>query len=597
MTMPVDEEALAVAAGLKAYGVPEYDLPPPPPGAGAGGAGLGPVRPMDEDYLAARVAPEPMSGSAAAPEGAGGAGTGPVRPMGPEDLEMAAAMPEGPPPAPPGVVSLPPTTVTPGPSGPARPQAPPVPDELQPGYGGRYYPVEGDYLSELETARLQGLITDDQARELAQGYESLPGLRTQAAKVGLEQAGTQDTLESRYQQAEARATEQLAGLAAERAAFERAEAETQRARQEAFQRGVAKMRDQMTAADERVRDYRVKDRRDAPTRIIHGISAALGALGAGLAKMPNYAMQSIEAQIDRDMRSQEQELQALREQGKTARSDLGAYYQEFGNVEQAKDALRSRYYREHAAKAAEISALSQNNRTKAALDYIAEQGGLRADQADVQLKQAGALEEQLYLMMLRQQQAQQQQQQSVGPFEWFDVGGDMVKLYVPEAGGFASSGAEKKEIAEKLRGVSNVDQIAGQMESIIQQAHSKAIPLSKAQGQLKTLQGQLHREVAVASQQGAIAEGEREGYEEQIPSGTALLQPDDTTLSQLRTLRGMAASDRRNTIQAYGVQPGVVRPTRSAKGKLQWQAGLVQPSEDIQQERLQRAAGLAGRDE
>lgn len=153
---------------------------------------------------------------------------------------------------------------------------------------------------------------------------------------------------------EQQAGEELgAATAAQQAAEERgfleeqqrqlvAQQQQQQQQMETIKRGVAEKQVAYDIAQSKYNNFseidqdRIWKRKGTGARIISAISAALGAFGAALAKTPNFALEIINSEIERDIRSQEQEIAINRESAQNALADL---QRQLGSMDLAKAAL------------------------------------------------------------------------------------------------------------------------------------------------------------------------------------------------------------------------------------------------------------------
>lgn len=153
---------------------------------------------------------------------------------------------------------------------------------------------------------------------------------------------------------EQQAGEELgAATAAQQAAEERgfleeqqrqlvAQQQQQQQQMETIKRGVAEKQVAYDIAQSKYNNFseidqdRIWKRKGTGARIVSAISAALGAFGAALAKTPNFALEIINGEIERDIRSQEQEIAINRESAQNALADL---QRQLGSMDLAKAAL------------------------------------------------------------------------------------------------------------------------------------------------------------------------------------------------------------------------------------------------------------------
>lgn len=121
-----------------------------------------------------------------------------------------------------------------------------------------------------------------------------------------------------------------------------AQQQQQQQQMETIKRGVAEKQAAYDIAQSKYNNFseidqdRIWKRKGTGARIISAISAALGAFGAALAKTPNFALEIINSEIERDIRSQEQEIAINRESAQNALADL---QRQLGSMDLAKAAL------------------------------------------------------------------------------------------------------------------------------------------------------------------------------------------------------------------------------------------------------------------
>jgi hypothetical protein len=427
---------------------------------------------------------------------------------------------------------------------------------------------------------------------------SRPGLVTRLGRVQEERRQAADKARMREATLAAEQAEQAAKLAAEQAEFEQAQAKSADARRQAHQIGVERAREGIAAADKDIAEYRVSDRRDTGTRIMHGLAAALGALGAGLTGTPNFAMQQIERQIDRDIQSQQEQLRDKRAAGQQARNDLGAYNQQFGNEEAAIEATRRLRYREYANQARAAMAGAQSARAKSALEAIANDSDLRAQEAETRLQLGFANEELMARQAAMRAQAAAVTSQRLGEVEEVLIDPKKAAQYNEAMGGFVSLPPEQMARAsEEMAALDSIDDTLNEMAMIIEKEGTEVIPESVAGGRLITLAGEAHSRIGQAQGKGALSDAEQEAMARAIPTGTDIFSRQEKTLAQLRTQQGMNKNFKRNRQRYWNVEPGVLHRRKGPKGKLEYSATFVEPSKEIMEQRGQKALQRAGRGE
>lgn len=216
---------------------------------------------------------------------------------------------------------------------------------------------------------------------------------------GLTPFGKQKTAhetETEQKIAEARAQQEAANEQARAAAQGQAEAELS-FRKEQEQQAVNQANDQAAEADQikkRVSDLDAKyqSAREAANagsvdagRYMRGnwmaaLGAMFGAIGASAGRHPNYVMDFINNNIDRDIRSQEKEIEI---KGRAADNALADLVREQGSLKDAKMAMRQILTEKAANKSAAIAA-----------QYKGQAIGAAAEQAAAQAAESHALQDQ-----------------------------------------------------------------------------------------------------------------------------------------------------------------------------------------------------------
>lgn len=225
-------------------------------------------------------------------------------------------------------------------------------------------------------------------------YEVTPGraatkgglaLRTQSQQGGYEldpervQAVEQSQL--RIMEARQEGAQKMAELSAERqaaAAEERAQLQREAAvvqhEQSVKEQQLTELRARHEAAEKDFLETPEKQRqaREGNTgrNIIEAIALALGSLGAGLARTPNFAQQTIESIHEREMRAEEA---ALRVKKEGADSLLGRLKEQMGSIDQAKLSYRAIRSRDAALRLESLAQRSSDEQQRSGLLAAAEQ--------------------------------------------------------------------------------------------------------------------------------------------------------------------------------------------------------------------------------
>jgi hypothetical protein len=382
-----------------------------------------------------------------------------------------------------------------------------------------------------------------------------------------------------------------AARAAQMADHERQQREAAALRLQTRERVEGVIKGQIAAADKRAADYRIRDRRDTGTRFAHMIAAALGTIGQGLAGLPNHAMEEISKGIDRDIGSQEKELEGIQLEAGRKRNDLAAYAEEFGDKERARGALEASYYRQMAQSAAMSKSQAGSRAARSVYDYLEKEGNLRAQQAELQIAETAAMDE--YAAKQAAMRAAQQQQ-ATGPVVTGDVDDAQAGLYVEGAGIFAHNKADKEKIAAAYAFKSSMDAITKEMEGVLNQASTEEMDWTVANTQLNHLNLARQNAISQATGSGVITSGEGARYDAAMPSGTEWNKTEAQARAGLRVSRGLADQAARSEMQARGGTPGWLSTYTDKKGKLRKRGYIVAPTADRQTEAREAATRAAG---
>lgn len=201
-------------------------------------------------------------------------------------------------------------------------------------YGGFYYP-EG-YGENLEQARLQGKITDEQYRRASAAYEASPfGRAAQLEREGLEARARRGELEADQRRHLVREQEALQAAREEQRRVYFAEAKKHEA---SYQAAVQKLE---TSAIDPDRWWKNKS---TGGKILAAIAAGLGAAGASMTGRQNTALQIIQKSINDDIEAQRVD-RGTREKAVGARGTLmGIMRERFDTEEEAADASKKYAY-------------------------------------------------------------------------------------------------------------------------------------------------------------------------------------------------------------------------------------------------------------
>lgn len=207
-------------------------------------------------------------------------------------------------------------------------------------------------------------IPVSQSTAVQGGYDRNPDYEEQLANASIDQ---KLALQSRADAEQAGALRE-ADVYSQQVA---ASAEMARRDQLAAQETEALHRRDMQQLDQSLAD--VKAYKVEPNRMFHGalgtarligsaVAAGLGALGAGLARTPNFAMDLINRGIDRDVAAQESELATKKENANNA---LRQWTASGASLEQAKAAVKASQLEHAKAQVAQIAAVNKSQQVQA----------------------------------------------------------------------------------------------------------------------------------------------------------------------------------------------------------------------------------------
>jgi hypothetical protein len=448
---------------------------------------------------------------------------------------------------------------------------------------GTYYPWRDDDQAREELAALatMGKIKEGDQDRIFKDYKKWQ-LTEKGQRAGLTRLGSDVEQRQAEGQAEqigliAQEKADAAGQAADLAKYESHEQAQARDRYESHQQTVAEFEARRDEADQRVREYRIGDRRDAGVRIVHGLAAALGALGAGLAKTPNFALQSIEASLDRDLKSQQEEFSALKGQGKEARSDLAALYATYGENEKAHGAFRAMYYRETGARAKASMLHTSNKRALAALQQIVDTSAIKEEMAEKGIAYTMRAEYDQMLALRRQAQAQ-----AVKP-EW--ISGqkqDLTKRWVSLGGGRGGIAADAEQ-ARNLRLALSTHKELTQVNRELSRINQ--MPAESLDNKLRQrAKGLRARQVLVGKEAvklGVLAGPDMDIMDDYLgPEAAAVGNMDSTVTAGIETFQQTLDLGLKTQMQGADLAPASRQLSREGP-QYRYESGTAEPSADI----------------
>lgn len=462
-----------------------------------------------------------------------------------------------------------------------------------------YAPTMEEFLSQVETDRLQGKITDEQAKQIEAWRKSLPGRSIARARMDYEGARIDADKAKAQGEVDIAAGEQAAQMAADAAAEERKWAAAAKARVLAREEGLADLHDRIRKADEEVDKFRIRDDRSVGERIVDGIAAALGQFGAALTGTDNAALKIIQQKISDRLAAQKAQLDSKRQKAGALRNDLQAYREQFADTEQAEAALQRRYYAEYAQKAQELSGQAQTDKGRAALAALSQQIDLEGQKLEEDL-QRNAIAEQARQMAAAAAARAAAEREKLKPENAATFEGDetWADKYAPAAGGFVTNPKDRDTVNAKMELWKGIQRRVDMARQLIDEGKNKGWPPSETAGRLASINIELQTMVSNAVGSGVIQGAEAQRWDNAVPKGAGdLLKPDGTASAQLETIGDLAEKDARSTMDTYNVQPGALgAPEVDKKGKVKYPVILVHPSDDIMGGRVKRAYETAGRE-
>jgi hypothetical protein len=344
-------------------------------------------------------------------------------------------------------------------------------DRGGPFIGGAIYPATIDQAySDVETARLAGHISDERAQAIEAGLpekyraweQSLPGMQMGLIRRGAE--GEQER--GAIQQA---TYAEGAELRQQEAAYREGQMREEQQRQEAFQQRRARVQ---MRADEIFRQQQMairdmESQRIDPGRAMKGgqgvmasIAVALGALGAGMAKTPNWAFQIIQKRIDNDIAAQRATLEGKRGAISARSGLLGELRAKMGDIDSAENAYRAYMQRQLAQQVGILgaSAASVDMQGRAAQLESALNEGADTSEMNLRLqaKQFAVAEDQMKMRALagmaqRQEQKRQAAQMGLGGYQKAK-GMPKGVLWNPAGGAYGILPGSSPKVVEEMQG-------------------------------------------------------------------------------------------------------------------------------------------------
>lgn len=451
--------------------------------------------------------------------------------------------------------------------------------------GGYYFPATiEEARMRIENARLAGKITDEQAaayeqqlpQKFAEWESSLLGqdmgiVRRQAA--GEQERGD---IQQRYLAGQAeRGLEHAERLNDFQAQQEVAWRQHQERVQALSQRRDQEMARYKEALDE-VRNAEVDGSPlNGSEKALAVIASFLGALGEALSGAPNRAHEAIQAEIKNRIHAQEATLANKRAALAGQESVLGQLRQQLGDEYAAREAFKGLMYEQMDAWQREMAA---RNGTDFALARSEELSSWLNEQMDLSEKNllrgasaiAVAEEQQRRLMALAHQQAQARAAQAGVP-QWVRANPDVMKRYVPGAGGVALSDDDAKHLkdADAARRA-----LLGNLQRMVElsQAPDAKVPMTEKKAQMEAIHADTIGAYNAYKKYGSLDTGTQEIIGRALGDPTSWLDPHAPARAQ--QVGAAVQYGWQQQIQARGVLPAEVQHGVNDKGDVEAQIRL-----------------------
>jgi len=366
-------------------------------------------------------------------------------------------------------------------------------------------------------------------------------MQPQASPMLTALSSQQQALEQYKQQGQALAMEQQSFLQEQQRLQKQQLAEDQ-ARAIKRQEETAKIENEYKQAVSELEDMSTKGQsfwasRTTGEKILAGISLALGALGARSTGGRNYAAETIERAIDRDIKLQQQQVAQKRQAVEAKGSILAKMRQRYQDEDMALAATRSASYE---------LAQNQLNMYGARLKNAAQIAEIDATISELGVKKAEAQNQFMRMAMLKSGMAS-------GDIMPQLLDEKQQARYVKGYGLARTPAAAEKldaEIAEANNAMSGVSEL---MKLANKPLSSVSIEdRAKANSIRNILQGSLRTQILGS---GAVTNAERKVLESIIADPTAMFSLDATNKTKLRTLYERIQTNLNNSIKQKVITP------------------------------------------
>ncbi len=449
-----------------------------------------------------------------------------------------------------------------------------VPENLRQ-HGGFYYQPE--YLSDLNDALMDGSITEKTYEGLLKKYQTnSTGLRGQ--QFGLDVASAEQQSEFAQEDSKLQGEHDYYAGVVRQDARKRVndEVELHNEQRETIRAHLdqEEQKLQTTIAEHKamkVDPNKHWSKASIPGRIMAGLALAMGAVGASLAKTPNFAMQQLMADIDNDLAAQRSNIEKAGADIANQRGIVGDMYAKLGDLDKAEQAAKLRIYDQlghdlgemsshwkgklHQKRAAEAAQFLEMEKAKAKLGYklqaqlgaeeaarqmYARRAGIAASRAAARKKEMARLRDPL------------------GGLNWMPAGKfKKSEFYLPGIG-FAPDAKTRSELATSRAQDQVVFQNLRDMRAMVDR-----LPFASWNDADKARYNALRESTinlaSVAGGQGTVTEGEAPRWEKIIPDATQISQGKESAKAGLGASENMFRNKVMPYYQAHDVIPGTKR--------------------------------------
>jgi len=385
------------------------------------------------------------------------------------------------------------------------------------------------------------------------------------------------------------------------------EAKAQALRVKAHANAMAGLREKKDAADARVRDYRIEDKRPVGQRVAHGLLIAMGEFAAIMTGRGNTALKIIEGQIDDHIEAQKIEFDSMREQGKESRNDLAAYQTEYKSNEESYLALKLAYLDQYKTQMAQVRAHTKGARALANIDDFDKQIDMAYKQTEFMLlgqaakNEMGAIAAQdaaRAAAMAAKAKAQSSNPPMNQVMSQVIIPSSMANSYMKEFGGYLNTpGESRTRVAGILAQANTTIQLNRERQNQIRKGGSTWIPYSEGRAKVESMADSLSEFKSVAHKMGVLTAADEDRITKAIGDARAPTEMNTLTLAKLEALEQLHVMMKQDLVKYYGIRPGIPLPAgKNEKGELQDRALLVNPPQGEATENLRKAFEVSGQE-